>query len=262
MIRHHRTGRQSAEGGFVCSSRRIHWPWTGYASGGWISPSPPPRIHRIHGMQGRKKAPPALGADGAFSSAASQRDAAVATRVLRRGSPRCSAQAPMRRSLARVRLRAVVVMDKRSPPFFRFNIGQDTDEARRLRVREPSPIEEPVRPGTAESGAAGPSINHLRISRNPHRPLKQACRASRCGQARWPAAPAPPGTDATRQISLKTSLSPARGRAWAAAVRTATPCPPPSAPPACRLPMQSDPRHPRPRLSRCPSRESSTSPST
>jgi hypothetical protein len=39
-------------------------------------------------------------------------------------------------------------MDKRSPPFFRFNIGQDTDEARRLLVREPPPIREPIRPNT------------------------------------------------------------------------------------------------------------------
>src|SRR5215212_1846663 len=71
-----------------------------------------------------KKAPPAAWTGGAFGSAASRRDAAKASRRSR-GEVRLVASAqPTRRSLARARLRAGVVLDKRSPPFFRFNIGR------------------------------------------------------------------------------------------------------------------------------------------
>ena len=83
-----------------------------------------PSITAERAKVARKKAPPAAWTGGAFCSAASQRDAAKASRRLR-GEVRLVASAqPTRRSLARARLRAGVVLDKRSPPFFRFDIGR------------------------------------------------------------------------------------------------------------------------------------------
>src|SRR3954465_5547017 len=61
-----------------------------------------------------------------------------APRVARRSSPRRSAQAPMRRSLARVRLQAAVVLDERSPPSLGLNIGRGHRGSRPASPPDPS----------------------------------------------------------------------------------------------------------------------------
>jgi hypothetical protein len=78
----------------------------------------------------------------------------------------------MRRSLARVRLRAVVVMDKRSPPSFRFNIGREHRGNPQAPVG-PAAAPFQIPPSAlfaARKQRLGNKIHHPHSSRNPHPP--------------------------------------------------------------------------------------------